>query len=325
MAKLGASKPVQAKSDGDDAASTASTNPSTPSSASVPAQAKSSEPEVKRAKINITPAPASNPFSQLGVGSGIPTPASGTEIEHKRRFPFSYDVDQPPGGAITPAKRHTPESFEDWANKTISQIFRFTVDEDRKTDVHGRQLTFLPGVRDELQEQNPDGPLRLSSDVIEQGILEAASAFPHDKPLMDYMLPCWKRVVQARKSLRAATPEKEGLLGEAKRMCMSYCLFAVTLPDLFGREARADHDTLVPYLLRDMEHESGLCLDFLQEAVSRFADDDSLPDVFVKAMVDISSRLSKLTMNDDYKPYVNVSREHVVRGLSWRADCSCRL
>lgn len=220
---------------------------------------------------------------------------------------------------MPPARRHAPETFEDWADKTISQIFRFTLDEDRKTDVHGRPLTFLPGVRDELREQDPNGPLRLSSDVIEQGILEAASAFPHDKPLMDYMLPCWKRVIQFRKSLRAGTPEKEGLLAEAKRMCMSYCLFAVTLPDLFGREARADHDTLVPYLLRDMEHESGLCLDFLQEAVSRFAEDDSLPEVFVKAMVDISSRLSKLTMNDDYKPYVGVSLQSV-RTIDLYAD-----
>lgn len=275
----------------------------------MPADAKASEPEVKRAKINITPAPtASNPFSQLGVGSGKSTPPSGTNLERKRCHPLDFDIDRPSGTTMAPAKRPTPESFEDWTDKTISHIFRFTVDEDRKTDVHGRPLTFLPGVRDELQEQNPNGPLRLSSDVIEQGILESASAFPHDKPLMEYMLPCWKRVIQARKSLRAATPEKEGVLAEAKRMCMSYCLFAVTLPDLFGREARADHDTLVPYLLRDMEHENGLCLDFLQEAVSRFPDDDSLPDVFVKAMVDISSRLSKLTMNDDYKPYVNVSR-----------------
>ncbi|KAJ4424226.1 Ubiquitin conjugation factor E4 [Gnomoniopsis sp. IMI 355080] len=286
LAKLGASNPVEPKSGGGEASSTASTQPSTPSGVSVPADPKASEPEVKRAKINITPAPTStNPFSKLGVGSGNSTPASGT--------------------TVPTAKRHAPESFEDWTDKIISQIFRFTVDEDRKTDIHGRPLTFLPGVRDELREQNPTGSLRLSSDVIEQGILESASAFPHDKPLMDYMLPCWKRVVQARKSLRAATPEKEGLLAEAKRMCMSYCLFAVTLPDLFGREARADHDTLVPYLLRDMDHENGLCLDFLQEAVSRFPEDDSLPDIFVKAMVDISSRLSKLTMNDDYKPYVN--------------------
>lgn len=135
---------------------------------------------------------------------------------------------------MPPAKRHAPESLEDWADKTIGQIFRVTVDDTRQTDVHGRKLTYLPGVTADLQEQSPEGPRRLSADAIEQAVLEAASAFPHDKPLMDYMLPCWKRVVQARKSLRAPTPDKEAVLAEAKRLCMSYCLFAVTMPDLFG-------------------------------------------------------------------------------------------
>lgn len=100
--------------------------------------------------------------------------------------------------------------------------------------MHGRKLTYLPGLGDELREQNPDGPWRLSAETIEQALLESASAFPHDRPLLDYMLPCWKRVIQAKKSLRAPTPEKEAILQEAKRLCMSYCLFAVTLPDLFG-------------------------------------------------------------------------------------------
>lgn len=135
---------------------------------------------------------------------------------------------------MPPARRHTtPESFEDWSDKTISQIFRVTANENRPADVHGHKLTFLPDLTAELQEQKPDGPLRLSSDNIEQAILEAANAFPHEKPLMDYMLPCWKRVVRAKKSLRIATPEKEAVLLEARRLCMSYCIFAVTLPDLF--------------------------------------------------------------------------------------------
>lgn len=317
MAKLGASNPVQPKPDGGDASSSSSPKPPTPS-ASGASDTSPAAPEAKRAKINITPAASSsNPFSQLGV-------ASGTKFDRKRRFPPDSDVDHLVGSTMPPAKRNAPESFKDWTDKTLSQIFRVTLDESKQTDVHGRPLTFLPGVRDELQpDQAQDGPLRLSADVLEQGILEAASAFPHDKPLMDFMLPCWKRVIQAKKTLRAATPEKEALLAEAKRLCMSYCLFAVTLPDLFGREARPDHDTLVPYLLRDMEHESGLCLDFLQEAVSRFAEDDTLPEVFVKAMVDVSSKLSKLNMNDDYKPYINVSN-HSLSVLRGRVVCLLR-
>lgn len=56
-----------------------------------------------------------------------------------------------------------------------------------------------------------------------------------------------------------------------------------------------------------MDNELSIDLEFLQEAVARFPEDDSLPDVFVKAMVDISTKLAKLTMNDNYKPHVNVS------------------
>lgn len=151
----------------------------------------------------------------------------------KRPTP-DLDVNHPAGTTLPPAKRHAPESFEDWADKTISQIFRVTTDESKTADLHGRKLTYLPNLTAELREQNPSGLPRLSSDNIEQAILEAASAYPHDKPLMECMLPCWKRVVQAKKSLRAPTPEKEQLLLEAKRLCMSYCLFSVTLPDLFG-------------------------------------------------------------------------------------------
>lgn len=73
-----------------------------------------------------------------------------------------------------------------------------------------------------------------------------------------------------------------------------------------SREANPRHDTLVPYLLRDIDHENGICIDFVQEAVSRFPEDDSLPEVFVKAMVGISSSLSRLHMDDGYKSHINV-------------------
>ncbi|ROV97088.1 hypothetical protein VMCG_07455 [Cytospora schulzeri] len=254
---------------------------------------------------NMPDAPDKEKMEQLGVGStGGSAPVSGTNLDKKRPFP-ALDVNRPSGPATPPTKRHAPETFEDWSDKTISQIFRVSTDEKRQADVHGHKLTFLPDLTAELKEQNPDGPLRLSSDNIEQAILEAANAFPHEKPLMDYMLPCWKRVVRARKSLRTPTPEKEALLLEAKRLCMSYCIFAVTLPDLFSREPNPQHDTLVPYLLRDIDHDNGICLDFLQEAVSRIPEDESILEILVKAMVEISTQLSKLTMNDGYKSHVN--------------------
>ena len=45
----------------------------------------------------------------------------------------------------------------------------------------------------------------------------------------------------------------------------------------------------------------------MTEAISRFLEDDSVKDVLVGAMEDLSQHLAKKTMNDDYKPYVNVS------------------
>lgn len=62
----------------------------------------------------------------------------------------------------------------------------------------------------------------------------------------------------------------------------------------------------MPYLLRDIDNDNGICLDFLQEAVSRIPEDESILEILVKAMVDISTQLSKLTMNDGYKSHVNV-------------------
>lgn len=83
----------------------------------------------------------------------------------------------------------------------------------------------------------------------------------------------------------------------------------------------------MPYLLRDTEHDIGLCYEFFQEALSRFDEDDTIEPLFTKAMVDISTQLSKLSMNDSYKPYMTV-RDPSLRGFGL-GECSsaddCRL
>jgi ubiquitin conjugation factor E4 B len=50
-----------------------------------------------------------------------------------------------------------------------------------------------------------------------------------------------------------------------------------------------------------------LCYEFFQEAVSRFDEDDTIEPLFTKAMMDASEQLAKLSMNDNYKPYMMVS------------------
>ncbi len=47
-------------------------------------------------------------------------------------------------------------------------------------------------------------------------------------------------------------------------------------------------------------------MDFITEAVARLEDDDDdqVSGVFTQAMVEISTKLAQLTMNDEYQPYV---------------------
>lgn len=67
----------------------------------------------------------------------------------------------------------------------------------------------------------------------------------------------------------------------------------------------------MPYLLREVESENGLCMEFFGEAVARLNEDETIAPLFTKAMVDISNKLATMNMNDDYKPCVNVSRERM--------------
>jgi ubiquitin conjugation factor E4 B len=48
-------------------------------------------------------------------------------------------------------------------------------------------------------------------------------------------------------------------------------------------------------------------MDFLVELNLRIDEDESIKLMISKAVVGLSSRLSKMTMNDDYKVYINVS------------------
>lgn len=99
-------------------------------------------------------------------------------------------------------------------------------------DSSGIKFAYLPDLRQELQDSNE--PVRLSIGSLEQAIVEAASKIRSNKPLLDYLLPSWKRVIKVGRSLKGYVSAKDGIVKEAKRLCMSYCIFSVTLPDLFG-------------------------------------------------------------------------------------------
>lgn len=197
------------------------------------------------------------------------------------------------------------ESLETWEDRSLSAIFRLSLDPDKKHDHLGHILYYAEGVRQELEEQQ--APLQLNVTVLEQAILEAGSSTGKLSPF-DYMLGCWKRISKQLRTLKAKPDEaKLNIIREARRICMSYCVFAVTMADsMFGRESPS-LSPLLPHLLIESEDDRGLCHEFLQEISSRFAEDETAQEAIVWAIEDLSRGLAKMTMNDNFKPYILAS------------------
>jgi ubiquitin conjugation factor E4 B len=319
LAKLGgppaaAASSSPSKTDENKAPGSDSSKPSPPSTSKPPA----TEAETTRTKINITPAPSSSPANPNASTSAAPkqgspaqatAPSGSTRPSRKRSASVNED------GVAAPARRADPpkaESDEDYADRILSQIFRITVNPHQRSNLQGVRFTFLPNLNQELNDAGE--PLKLSINVLDQAIIEACSEWPVNQPLMNYLLPCWKRAVKAA-PVKAATSAsfttgaKFEVHQEAKRLCMSNCLFALTMPALYGREPNPDHDTIVPFLLRSVTHDDGICFDFIREAIKRFDDDEAFPAIFDDAMVKISTKLASISMEDDYKPYVQVRDE----------------
>jgi len=245
------------------------------------------------------------PSDKLKVQPAKPSPGTSIRItpggapEKRPREPSD-------GLAGTPARKVAPlakaESLEAFESRILSSIFRIAVDEQNKTDALGHKLTFLPNLKQELEDGGE--PVRLSLGSLDSALMEACGNIPHNKPILDYLLPCWKRIMKSLKSLRGQASAKDAILKEARRLCMSNCIFAISVPELYGREEGSFKDSLVSYFLAAPEDDKGICPDFLTEAVSRWDEDDTVKLMFTKTAAQLSSQLSRMTMNDDYKPYV---------------------
>ena len=160
------------------------------------------------------------PWPQINISS------SGTsQTNHLKR-------DRPSSASERPSAT-TKEPLDVWTHKTLSNIFRLTLDPNSRKDVLGHPLYYVQGVKDDLEEQGT--AIQLSTDILDQAILEAASNQEKSTPL-DYLLSCWKRVSRQFRAAKSPKIEeaKMAVIKEARRLCMSYCIFAVTMPDMFG-------------------------------------------------------------------------------------------
>ncbi|KAG4424499.1 hypothetical protein IFR04_002377 [Cadophora malorum] len=299
------------KPEGEKASISSSSSPpapdNTPSADS--AQAPSKKIQISKA-VPSKVADTSNPFTKMGAQaraanltsapSTVRTPdTAASTLKRKRAELDSQTSPRPPRTSTTPA---ADEPVEQWENRILSNIFRITLDPQQKTD-GSHKLILLPNLRQELIDE--EAPVLLTKDRLDSALLEAGSTIQHNKSILDYLLPCWKRVVKATKGLKGYAGAKDAILKEAKRLCMSYCIFAVEMPELYGRNPNAATDSLTPYLLFEGGEDMGICPDFLTELVSRFEEDETVKPMITKAVSGISLQLSNMTMNDNYKPHVN--------------------
>ncbi|KAF2101129.1 hypothetical protein NA57DRAFT_65398 [Rhizodiscina lignyota] len=288
-------------------ASSVAESPSSAPAQPVPQQL-SSEP----VKTDSTPSP--NPFAQLGL-----RPESAQPVQQQAPAPQRAQI------TITPLKREAErsssrprsrqgrpgETLEEWEDRTLGAIFRVTVKEDHTKDSQGNRLYYLEGLKSDLEDGSDGAPPRLAVASLDSAILEAASNAPGRK-VLDYLLSCWKRVTRLGRTLRSSSTDavKQNIVKEAKRLCMSYCIFAVTDPDMFGIES-SDVNPLAEHLLVDPEADHGVCFEFLSEAVSRLPEDEGARDALVEAMIQCSRQLSKISMDGDFRPYMMALRNFV--------------
>lgn len=218
-----------------------------PNPAASPAASPSATPTPT--KITITPRPkpaqeASGKHEDPRSGGREASPAKRQRVAVAAATPANTPTEAPQPRPASAAKPSTPtptpvdaaEALAEWTSATISLVLHVTVVPDQTQDRHGTALTFLKDLRAEIQERaGGDGssPLRLAVDDIDPALLEACTALPHTKPLLDYLLPAYKAVGKLLKS-RIAVPQRLPVLQEIKRLCMSNIVFALTMPEYFG-------------------------------------------------------------------------------------------
>ena len=284
-----------AKLGGNTASANNTSTPTTPQPTS-----DTAKPTVESEKA--TSQPPANPFSQVLMNPEETSKKVSPQIKITPR-PASPAKRERDGSERPRIRQEKPaESFEVWQDRHLRSIFRVTLEPEGTKDAHGHRLLFLASTRSELDESGISPPL-LNVEVLEGAITEAASQAPGGKPF-EYLLACFKRVSKVIRGLKAGADDaKLGLLREARRLCMSYCVFAVTMPEMFGENVPTSNP-LVDHLLADPECDTGICSDFLQEASNRFEEDDSIKDAIVGAAEELSRQLAGKTMVDDYQFYL---------------------
>ena len=298
-------------------------------------QGNSTTSSPQTAPEQSTSAPESNistPLPSISQSPELPLPTSSNDLTagpHVNGGASSIRIT--PRSAsdsvqITPRKRdlagqtepprpssRAGETIEQFEDRTLRNIFRLSLDPDVLHDIHGHKLHYLDGLRQEIQDGAEGKELRLRTDLLEQAIIEAGSQVLNGRNTpIDYLFGCWKRISRLSKGFKERAPEnrKWVVVQEARQLCMSWCILAITTPAIFGKEYDGTK-RLAEHLLVDPDDDRGVCHDFLTEAVSRFEEDESIKMAIVAAVEELSRQLAQKSMDSDYRAYTSALRNLV--------------
>ncbi|WPG98285.1 ubiquitin conjugation factor e4 [Acrodontium crateriforme] len=284
-------------------------NNSPPSKSAPNADASSSNPtsrtnspaqESQKSVTNSATAP--NPFLQFGTKNEQDRKSKPSiQSQPRPASPAKRDRDGSEREEPRPTTK-APETIDMWQDKTLRSIFRVSLNPEEVTDSHGHKLAFLASTREDLLDQK--APVQLNLEALEGAITEAASQAPKGKPF-EYLLSCFKRVARTTRNTKYSGPEdpRHEILKETKRLCMSYCIFTVTMPEMFGENAPPSN-AFVDHLLLEPESDMGICTDFLTEISQRLEEDEGIKDALIGAAEELSQRLAGIDMLGEYHNYV---------------------
>jgi len=177
--------------------------------------------------------------------------------------------------------------FVDWEDECLQNIFEVSLGPST-----GR--THLANLSQELATNGDKLPLSLS--ILDQAIIARVNQVREDVPF-DYLVASWGRASRIARTLRSPTdPDKRRVITEAKRLCVSYAEFCVSMPDIFEN----DKAPIMLYQKLEDASQDDLPIAFIEEWVGKCAEEETLMDVFGPALSRMAWRLNVFKMGEPY-------------------------
>ncbi|KAK9457598.1 ubiquitin elongating factor core-domain-containing protein [Dipodascopsis uninucleata] len=246
--------------------------------------------------------PQGNPFGALAANGTTKGITGSTEKLSTNSKPSSND-----NNTIKKTSTPTPPKHIDmkvWEESTLEKIFKFTLKETSEPGI-----AFLKDVASELQDSGSEA--RLSTETLDQAIVGHIVENHVNNPL-EYLINVWNQTSSVRRSLRSTdldNSKKMSIINQARRLCSSYAVLCVTMPDMFGLDKAVD---FVGLLLIRQDSPNAIPVEFLDLMIVRATEDETITDFIGPVLEQLSFRLKSMTMVDNYLPYLQLLQSLVV-------------